>query len=173
MEDKHEHLIHHVSVTDARNLRPLFDEAVREGRPVVITRGRREHALLMSRDTALRLLSPYKLHVDVIPEEEDGGFTLWVRELNIGDHGASLLEARSRLLEAVRAYVRHYHDNWDFYKHLPDKSVQEPYVHRLSLAESDEDLIDMFFGAVADGLSSGQPASEPVAARGDRAPATA
>lgn len=156
-ERRPKELIHHVQLTDARNLSPLFEAAVGKGLPIMITRHRREYGVLMARDQALRLLRPYDLHVDVIPEEEDGGFSLWVRELNIGSHGATILEARARLLEEVRAYVRHYLDSWDFYRHLPDMAAQEPRITRLSLAESDEELIEMLFGAYdADPPQAGQ-----------------
>ncbi len=135
-----------INLTAARNLSPLFDEAVRKEHPVVIVRGKAERGLLLSRDRQLRLLAPYRLHVDVIPEEEVGGFTLWVREINIGEYGLTLLAAREHLLGGVRSYVRHYFQNWDFFQHLPDKAAQEPYVYRLSLAKDDEELLTMLFG---------------------------
>lgn len=146
MGSKDNDLIHRVNLTIARNLSPLFNKVAREERPVVISRGSRERAVLMSRDQVLRMLRPYVFHTDVIPEE-DGGFTLWLRELDIGEHGESLLETRGRLIEAVRGYVRHYLDHWALYRHLPEKAAQEPYVHRLSLAEGDDELNDMLFGA--------------------------
>ncbi len=148
METKRRELVRHINLTAARNLSPLFDEAVREDRPVVITRGRNEYALLMSRNQARRLLQAYTFHVDVLPENEDGGFTLWVRELDIGEWGTSLPETRDRLLETVRDYVRNYMERWDFYRHLPERAVQEPWVRRLSLTESDADLIDVLFEPV-------------------------
>lgn len=135
-----------VNLTTARNLSPLFDEAVRREHPVVITRGSHDRGLLLSRDQLLRVLGCYRLHVDVIPEEEVGGFTLWLCELNIGEYGATLLDARGQLLDAVRSYVRYYFQNWDFFRHLPDRVAQEPYVYRLSLAKDDDELIEMLFG---------------------------
>lgn len=142
-----EQMVREVNLTTARNLSPLFDEAVRKERPVVIVRGKDERGLLLSRERQLRLLAPYRLHVDVIPEDEVGGFTLWLRELNIGEYGPTLLAAREQLLDGVRSYVRYYFQNWDFFRHLPDKAEQEPYVYRLSLAKDDNELIEMLFGA--------------------------
>ncbi|MDQ2831254.1 MAG: hypothetical protein M3Y74_19675, partial [Chloroflexota bacterium] len=100
-------MIREVNLTVARNLSPLFDDAVRKEQPVMIVRGRNERGLLLSRDRQLRLLDVYALHVDVIPEEEIGGFTLWVRELNLGEYGSTLLAAREQLLDSVRSYVRY------------------------------------------------------------------
>lgn len=141
-----EPMLREVNLTQARNLSPLFDEAVRRERPVLIVRGRRERGLLLARDALLRLLAPYQLHVDVLPEDE-GGFTLWLRELNIAGTGPSLREARQDLLAAIRSYVRDYLAQFDFYQHLPDLARQEPYVLRLALAQDDAELIDLLFGA--------------------------
>lgn len=92
------------------------------------------------------MVSHYRLHVDVIPEEEVGGFTLWLRELDLGDYGPTLQDARKQLLDGIRSYVRHYFQSWDLYRHLPDKAAQEPYVYRLSLARDDAELVKMLFG---------------------------
>src|SRR2546428_12153083 len=119
-----------VSLTEARNLSPLFDEAVRHEHPVLIVRNRREWGLLLSRAAMLRLLASHRFRVDVLPEDE-GGFTLWLRELNIGAHGPTLREVRQALLAAVRSYVTDYLQEFDFYRHLPDLALQEPYVVRL------------------------------------------
>jgi len=141
-------LLHSVKLTQARALSPLFDEAVLEEHPVLITRHGRERAVLASRDAIARVLAPYQLHVDVIPEDE-GGFTLWVRELEIGASGATLAEARQDLLAAVRSYIRDYHQQFAFYRHLTDMAAKEPYVLRLSLAQDDAELAQLLFGTAS------------------------
>lgn len=138
--------LHTVTLTHVRNLAPLFDEAVRDGQPVIIVRGGRERGLLVSQDALLRMLATYQLHVDVLPEE-DGGFTLWLRELDLGGYGQTLREARQALLAAIRSYARDYFEQSGFFRHLPDKARQEPYVVRLSLAKDDAELIEMLFGS--------------------------
>jgi hypothetical protein len=152
-------MLREVDLTTARNLSPLFDVAVRKEQPVVITRHGRERGLLMAWEQQRRLLSHFTLHVDVLPEDEVGGFTLWVRELKVGAHGATLLLARRELLDAVRSCVRHYLQEWDFYRHLPDMVAQEPYIHRLALATDDAELIDMLFSSDASSTSA-TPARE-------------
>ena len=142
------------TLTDARNLSPLFDTAVRRDRPVLIIRNGKERCILSSRELLLRVLAPFAFHVDVVPEE-GGAFTLWVRELNVGATGPDLRQARVRLLEVVRGYVADYVAQHDFYRHLPDLAAQEPFVRRLTLAEDDAELIAMLFGP-----------REPVAAAG-------
>jgi hypothetical protein len=140
-----EPLLHSVKLTEARALSPLFTEAVIEEHPVLITRNQRERGMLVSRDAILRLLRSYRVHVDVIPEDE-GGFTLWVRELDIGASGATLEAAREGLLSVVSSYVRDYHHQFAFYRHLDDMAAKEPYVFRLSLAQDDAELISLLFG---------------------------
>ncbi len=92
-----------------------------------------------------RLLASYRFHVDIFPEDE-GGFTLWLRELNVAGTGPSLRQARQDLLAAVRSYVRDYIDQFDFYRHLTDLAAQEPYVARLSLTQDNAELLSVFFG---------------------------
>lgn len=139
-------MLREVNLTSAPNLSPLFDEAVRQEQPVLIVRGGRERGVLLSRERQLRALAPFRFQVDVIPEEE-GGFTLRLRELNIGQYGATLAEARAVLLDGVRSYVLCFYQRWDFFHHLRDQVAQEPYVYRLSLAKDDGELITMLFGA--------------------------
>lgn len=144
-----EPMLHSVNFTDARKFSSsLFDEAVRDEQPVVIVRGKREHGMLVSRDSVARLLAPYRIQVDVLPED-DGGFTLWALELDVGGTGPTLASARDELLSAVRSYVRDYHQQFSFYRHLSDMAAKEPYVLRLSLAEDDAELIELLFGEQA------------------------
>jgi len=139
-------MLHSEKFTEARRkFSRLFDEAVRDELPVVIVRGEREHGMLISRDAILRLLAPFRLHVDVLPEDE-GGFTLWLRELDIGGTGPSLQAARDELLSTVWDYARDYHQQFAFYRHLPEMAAKEPYVLRLSLAQTEAELLDVLFG---------------------------
>lgn len=133
-----------VNLTTARNLSPLFDEAVRKEHPVIIVRGGRERGVLLAQDAMLRVLAPYEFHVDVIPED-NGGFTLWLRELEIGGTGESLSEARRDLLAATRSYVSNYLQQFDFYRHIPELARLEPFVLRLALTRHDKDLVDTLF----------------------------
>lgn len=141
-----EPMLHSEKFTDARSkFSLLFDEAVQDQLPVMIERGGRERGLLMARAALLRLLEPFRMHVDVLPED-DGGFTLWLRELDVGGSGASLKEARDQLVSVVCSYVRDYWQQFGLYRRLPDMSAKEPYVLRLSLAETQPELLDVLFG---------------------------
>lgn len=137
--------LHEINLTTARNLSPWFDEAVRHGRPVSIVRGGRERGMLLSRETLLDALRAYKFRVNVLPED-DGGFTLWLRELNVAANGRTLREARSKLLSVVRSFTKDYYVNSDLYRQLPDLACMAPYVLLLSLADDDAQMISMLFG---------------------------
>jgi hypothetical protein len=157
-----ERILHFEQFTEARsNFSRLFNEAVDRELPVVIGRGMSERGLLVARAFMLRLLSTaFQFHVDVLPED-DGGFTLWIRELDIGGTGPTLRDARSDLLSAVNRYMRDYWQQFELYRHLPDMAAKEPYVLRLSLADTEEELLKMLFGATASSSPSREP--EPVA----------
>ena len=137
------------NLTSARNLSPLFDRAVRGDQPVLISRNRKERAVLVSLDLLLRLVDR-PMHVDVIPEES-GACTLWVRELNIGATGGDVLDARARLLDIVRAYIADYVAQSAFYRHFADLAAQEPFVRLLSFATTDAELVGLLFGKDQEG----------------------
>jgi hypothetical protein len=137
-------ILHEVTVSEARNLRAIFDEAVRQEHPVIIVRGGREQGLLLARDQLLRLLASYRFHVDVIPEDS-GGFTLWIRELDIGGNGATLRDARADLLASARSYATNYVREFEFYRHIPDLARLEPFVLRVALARDNRELVEILF----------------------------
>ena len=72
---------------------------------------------------------------------------MWLRELNLAGSSPTLRAARRDHLAAMRSYVQDYLREFDFYRHLPDLAAQEAYVLRLSLAQSDNELIELLFGA--------------------------
>ncbi len=132
-------LLETVHVSEARHLARIFDQAVQHEHPVRIARNKREQGILLSTAQLGRTLEHLYLTVDVIPEESEG-FTLWVRELNMGSHAGTLLEARAQLLHDVRSYVRHCFAHWDMYRHMVDTQAQLPFALRLSLAQDDKEL---------------------------------
>jgi hypothetical protein len=150
MVDQGESVLQRVSVTDARNLSPLFDRAVREQQPVEIVRHQRDSAVLVEHEQFRRLLDSYEFHVDVIPEDE--GFTLWIRELEIGESGPTIRDARTKLLRVARAYAADYLNHLAVYRHFPDLAPREPYVMRVALTRDDRELREALLGA-ADAIS--------------------
>jgi len=95
-------LVHEVTLTEARDLSPLYTEAVREDRPVIIHRRGDEDGVLARLDFLRELLMPYIFHVHYYEEDAEddregaggGGYTLEIEELNIAAYGAMVPEAR-------------------------------------------------------------------------------
>lgn len=147
-------LLHEVSLTEARDLSPLYTEAVRGDRPVVIRRRGDADAVLARRDFLRDLLTPYTFHVHYYEEDADdagegeggGGYTLEVAELRVTAYGATLAEARTALLTSVRSFARHYLDSWEKYRHFRDKAAMQFHIARFALARDDEERIRMLFG---------------------------
>jgi hypothetical protein len=79
------------------------------------------------------------MHIDILPEE-DGRFTLWLKELNVAATGATLSDARAELLVEVRAYVADYLAHADQYRQNPDLAVQESLVSRLAMVTTEDNL---------------------------------
>jgi hypothetical protein len=140
-------LLREVSVTEARQMRRHYDDVVHEKRPFVITRYHDPGAVVVSRDDLARSLSQYRFVIELLPEE-DGAFTLWVPELGIGESGPSIKSARAALVASVRAYVQHYWDRYAAWQHIPEKAAQWPYVLRLSLAQSDDEIAALLLESV-------------------------
>lgn len=148
-------LVHEVTLTEARDLSPLYTEAVREDRPVIIHRRGDEDGVLARLDFLRELLAPYTFHVHYYQEDAEdaqegaggGGYTLEIAELNIAAYGVTVQEARASLLESARSFVRHYLDSWEKYQHFQDKAVMRFYISRLALARDDDERARMLFGA--------------------------
>lgn len=150
-------LLDEVSVTEARQMRQHYDNVVHGKRPFLMTRYRDPGAVVMSREDLARMLEQYRFSVDLLPEEE-GAFTLWIPELGVGESGATIRKARQALTAAVRAYVQHYWDRYDAWRHIPDKSAQWPYILRLSLARDDRELLSMVLEATPRPDATPEPA---------------
>jgi len=140
-------LLQEVSVTAARQMRRHYDDVVHHKRPFIITRYRDPGAVVVSLEDLARSLAHYRFSVELLPEE-DGAFTLWLPELAVGESGASVKAARTALVQAVRAYIQHYWSRYTAWQHIPEKAAQWPYVLRLSLVQTDEEIAALLLESV-------------------------
>jgi len=140
-------LLDEVSVTEARQMRQHYDNVAHGKRPFLITRYHDPGAVVMPREDLARTLQRYRFTLELLPEE-DGSFSLWIPELNVGESGKTIKEARGALVDAVWAYVQQYWKRYDAWQHIPDKSAQRPYVLRLSLAHDDQEFLAMLIESV-------------------------
>jgi hypothetical protein len=138
-------MLTHYNASEARaHLKQIVREAVRDERPVLLEPRDEDAAVVVSRTQLLEMLVSYECHIEIIPEDEDGGFTIWIEELRATTHGATFAAARDAAIDEAADHVRHFLQEWMRYKHT-DREKHFPYVARLALAESREELGALLF----------------------------
>ncbi|HEY7907550.1 MAG TPA: hypothetical protein VIC60_01695 [Thermomicrobiales bacterium] len=138
-------ILTHYNSREARShFADLMREVVRDGRPVVIAPRDETASVVVERELLLRLLEPYAPHVEIIPEDGTDGFTIWVEELRATARGASLAAAREAMARDAFSEVHHFLSLWPRFKHT-DRRGDFPYVFRLALAETVEEMRDLIF----------------------------
>lgn len=126
--------------SEARSrLSQLFDEAVEERRPILIRRGARQEAVLVSREDLDALLRTFTLRPQVL-SEDDGSVTITVDELDWAVNAGSLEEAVGALVADLRHYAEDYLERAPLFLRAPNRSSHFPYVLKIALAR-DEDKI--------------------------------
>jgi hypothetical protein len=128
-------------------LSAVMDEVVHRERLKVVRRerGGEEVMYLMPREVLSAAVGSARVVVDYLPDEE--GVGLWVNDLEIGAHGADVVEARRNLVGAVRAYVANFLGELPVYLTWPDRARLVPQVLRLAVARDDADLARLLFDA--------------------------
>lgn len=139
-------LIEEVQFSQAMSrLSEIMDDVVHRERPTAV---RREHdtlevMYLLPREVLQAMVGEARVEVDYLPDDE--GIGLWVNGLEIGAHGATVEEARQRLVSEVRAYVANFLGQLSLYLTWPDRARLVPQVLRLAVARSDEELARLLF----------------------------
>lgn len=126
-------------------LSEVMDDVVHRERPKAIRRerGRNEIMYLLPREVLDAVVGAARVEVDYLPDEE--GIGLWVNGLEIGAHGATVVEARQNLVREVRAYVANFLGELPFYLAWPDRARLMPQVLRLAVARDDDELARLLF----------------------------
>jgi hypothetical protein len=88
-----------------------------------------------------------RFHPEV--HSEAGRVSIWLPELGLYGHGASLSEAREDLLGEVRHYLEEYLNEAQLYSRGPDRSVDLRFVIRARLADGSGQLPDVLFAPPA------------------------
>lgn len=117
----------------------LFDEAVEELRPVLIRRGARQEAVLVSREDLDALLQSFTLRPQVL-HEDDGSVTITVDELDWAVNAASVEEAVSALVADLRQYAEDYLERTSLFLRAPNRRSHFPYVLKIVLARDEEEV---------------------------------
>lgn len=137
-------LTHYDASTARDHFREVVREAVRDARPVLVKPRDEEAVVVLARVQLLELLAPYQPHVEIIPEDEDGGFTVWIEELRATASGATFAAAREAATDEAIAVVGHLLHEWPRLRHT-DRVTDLPYVARLSLAGTREEFRTLLF----------------------------
>ncbi len=131
------------SFSEARSqLSRVFDEVVEDLRPVLIRRKGREEALLLRRAELEVLLEPFTLTAQV-RREQDGSVTIAVDELEWAVNAPTRDAAVKELLDDLRQYAGDYLARAPVFLRAPNRRTHFPYVLRILLTSSDEELLGM------------------------------
>lgn len=139
-------LMEEVQFSQAKSrLSEIMDDVVHRERPTAVRRerGKQEVMYLLPREVLKAVVGDARVEVDYLPDED--GIGLWVNDLEIGAHGATVEEARQHLVREVRAYVENFLGQLRLYLSWPDRAQLMPQVLRLAVARSDDELAQLLF----------------------------
>jgi len=122
---------------------PVFTEVVQRHRPQVIRRGRDDRGLLVGLDEVWAMVSDREFAPQVMRGDE--GVSIWLPEFEVYGEGDSYAEAKSELLDEVRAYVQEYLENADEYRRTPNRAAHLPHVVKALIAETRGQLEQVIF----------------------------
>ncbi len=137
-------LTHYNSHQARSHFANLVREVGRDERPVVIAPCDEAPSVMIERASLLERLEPYAPHVEIVPEEETGGFTIWVEELRALAHGDTLAAAQEAIARDAFSEVHHFLSLWPRFKHT-ERRADFYTVLRLALAETVEEMRGLIF----------------------------
>lgn len=132
-----------LNITKARqNLSSLYDQVYNTYEPKIIKRKQTEEILLLRVDLQKMLLSNFKLKPEVI-NEDDGSVTLALDQLDIYVNSISLEDAISELIDDLKHYAQDFMKRSQLFLNAPNRKSHFPYILRILLCDSDEELRDL------------------------------
>ena len=132
-----------ISSTKARaNLSEVFDGVIYQVRPVVISR-KREKAVLLESRTLSSLLDTYQIEGELY-RDDDGSFVVSLTTLDIIESGQTEADALQSVIDELRVYSQDYMARLPVFLNAPNRKGHYPFVLRVLLAGSDQEIKDMF-----------------------------
>ena len=126
--------------TSARSsLSDLFDQVWHQFLPAVVKRHQTEEVLLVRRDLQKDILRAYTFKPEVL-QEEDGSVTLALDEIELVVNAPTFEEAARKLVQEMKIYAEDYKERIHLFLHAPNRRGHFPYVLRIWLCESDEEI---------------------------------
>lgn len=138
-----------ISATEVRKeWSSVIDSVVRE-RPVLVKRTR-DYVIMSDTETIDILLEVYGFTAKRF-FEEDGTVTLSLNEIDLVENAPDEKGAKKLLAKSIREYARDFYEEYSVWSKAPNRKPHIPYIFKVLLAESDEEIEDMI--VCQDGLS--------------------
>lgn len=100
--------------------------------------------LLITKNMFQDLLSMYKFKTEFLDEEE-GAFSCWIEPLDLYGYGETKEEALNDLINEVLEYSKEFLENRSLFLNTPNRKGHLPYVLRILLSDSRNEVIDLIF----------------------------
>jgi len=131
--------------TEAKaHLSEVMDDVVHGNHLRAIRRKKGEVAFLVTPEMLGAFVPAQYFSVDYLPEE-DGTISLWLNGLEVGAHGATVAEARAKLVGETIAFVAHYLRNFDRLRHFTNMIAIAPQIAKIAVAPDADAVAKMLF----------------------------
>jgi len=132
-------MLNEVTITEFRDQsRSVFTKAVQAHQPQVIRRGAEDRGLLVGLDEVWALVADRAFSPQVMRGES--GVSIWLPEFEVYGEGDTYAEAKTELLDEVRAYVVEYLQHADEYRRAPNRAGHLPHIVKALIAEARGEL---------------------------------
>ena len=120
----------------------VYTETYAQYRPSVIKRNKGEEILLLRSDLQKMLLQKHTIITNVI-REDDGSVTITTEPLDLYANADNEDAAINELIQEMKDYANDYLDRASFFLQSPNRRDHFPYVLRISLCQSDQEIRQM------------------------------
>lgn len=127
-----------LNASEVRNEFSSFIDTVVRERPMIFKRNR-DHILSISTDQAKDLLESYRFEAHLTPEE-DGSITITLEGFDLAANAVDRNQAVLKMAEELIEYAQDYFDQFSLYFRAPNRKRHFPYVLKVSLAESVQEV---------------------------------
>lgn len=130
-----------INVTDARkDMSSFFDSVIHE-KPIILKR-RKYEAVLVERSLLSMMLEYASINVSCL--ESNGKWLYRAKDLDIIAEGETKIEAENNLCLELSKYANDVYDNFMYYYYGQNIKNRLPYVFRILLCDSIEEIKDYF-----------------------------
>lgn len=133
-------MLSELQFTEARNqFSTLYDSVFNLYSPAIVKRKQTEQVAMLRVDLLKLVLEDYELKPEII-QEDDGSLTLTLDSLELYANNTTLDLATKDLIEDLKIYAQDYLDRSQLFLHAPNRKPHFPYVLRILLCDSDDEI---------------------------------